>query len=94
MRSLDFIFETNIIGAEFSDEMKTKFQETLTCVSSVLNQNILVCDVYMEVNDITSNSTVFVKYHITISITESNRLARIRYLHPFLISERLSLFLH
>lgn len=83
MESFDFIFETNILGLTFLDATKTKYPETFTSVNIVIQGDRSVCGVYTDLNDFASASRISLIYHITISMTTFNLLARIQYLSTF-----------
>jgi hypothetical protein len=83
VESLDYVFETNILRAPFSDAIKLKYPETFSSNNAVINMNKEICDVYINPNGWVNNSTISVKYHITIPMTTFNLLARITYLSNF-----------
>jgi hypothetical protein len=77
------VFETNIFGATFSDAIKNKYPETFTSNNNVISMNENICGIYFNPTGLANNSTISLKYHITIPMITFNLLARIRYLLSF-----------
>jgi hypothetical protein len=81
--NLDFIYELNILGATYSDEMKRKYPMTFTCAAAVTEKSQDMCWVYLDMNGIAIGSTIKLAYEVIIPMTTFNIFARIRYLPSF-----------
>jgi hypothetical protein len=91
--NLDFVYGTNILGAIISDSIKSSKPKTYTPISSILptgNINLVIenkeraaCGQYINFRSIGNNTTVRLKYFITIPMTKFNLFDKLRYLLTF-----------
>jgi hypothetical protein len=70
--NLDFVYETNILGAPFSEEIKRKNLMTFTYISVVVNKEMNICGIYMDLNGIAARSSLSVKYEVILPIPTFN----------------------
>jgi hypothetical protein len=81
--NLDFVFETNILGATISDSVKQRKPETFTPVGDIDASVRSVCGRYINMRAINPGSPLVEKYNINIPMTTFNIFDKIRYLPTF-----------
>jgi hypothetical protein len=81
--NLDFVFETNILGATTSDSIKFKKLETFTATGTIDNGERAFCGNYIYLTGLNSNNSVMVKYSINIPMTNVNLFDKISILPTF-----------
>jgi hypothetical protein len=81
--NLDFVYETNILGAIISDATKFNKPEIFTAAGSLSSGERSVCGKYMSLNLVNPNNSITVKYSINIPMTTFNLFEKMRYLPTF-----------
>jgi hypothetical protein len=91
--NLDFVYETNILGATIPDSIKTSKPETYTPISSLtpvgnpvlnnIDKERPACGQYINFRALNNNTTVTLRYHITIPMSTFNIVDKLRYLPTF-----------
>jgi hypothetical protein len=85
--SFDFVYETNLFGATFNDNIKYKYPKTFTAAFGVINYEPVAANAvylrysnvygtYIDVNDLANGSIIQVENEIVIPMSPFNLLAR------------------
>jgi hypothetical protein len=91
--NLDFLYETNILGATIPDSIKSKKPESYAPISGLLpsgdpifdvdDKERAACGQYINLRTVNNNTTVTLRYFITIPMTTFNLFDKLRYLPTF-----------
>jgi hypothetical protein len=92
--NLEFVFETNILGATIADSVKSTKPETFTVVGdidkidnanavTVIDNGRSICEKYINLRALLPGSPVKLRYNIKTPMTSFNLFDKLRYLPTF-----------
>jgi hypothetical protein len=81
--NLDFVYETNILGATISDLTKPRKPDIYNPVSLINNGKRSVCGKYISLAGVGNNVSITITYEINIPMTTFNLFDKMRYLPTF-----------